>query len=72
LAETYLVFAAEVSERGVPLDCRIVVSSQNERMDRAVCGQIRSRARFEPALDSMGRPVHAQYVNRVHWETETH
>ena len=66
-AETYLVFATEVSEQGAPLDCRILISSRNARMDRTVCGLVRSRARFDPAQDSQGRPVRAQYVTRVHW-----
>lgn len=66
-ANTSLAFAAEVSETGMPLDCRIVVSSLNERMDDAVCRLIRSRARFTPALDASGRPVHAQYVTRIRW-----
>ena len=69
-AETFLVFAAEVSDRGAPLGCRVVVSSGNERMDHAVCQLVRSRARFDPALDSAGRPVPAQYVTRLHWTVD--
>ena len=62
-----LVFASHVSERGRPLDCRVVVSSGNSRMDRAVCDLVRSRARFEPALDSAGRTVRAHYVTVIRW-----
>ena len=67
---TSLVFVAGISERGRPLDCRVVVSSLNERMDDAFCNLVRSRARFRPALDSQGRPVPSQYVTRVRWEIE--
>jgi hypothetical protein len=70
-ANTFVVFAAEISEAGVPLNCRIVVSSRNAGMDRAVCALVRSRARFHPALDSAGRPTHAQYVNLIRWLVET-
>jgi hypothetical protein len=69
-ADTFLVFAVEVSERGEPLDCRIVVSSRNAAMDRAVCALVRSRARFRPALDSGGRATRSQYVNLVRWVVE--
>jgi len=64
---TLLIFVANVSERGVPLDCRIVVSSGNRRMDQELCARMRGSARFEPALDSEGHPVAAQYVTRVRW-----
>lgn len=70
-ADTFLIFAVEVSERGEALDCRIVVSTRNAGMDRAVCALVRSRARFQPALDSAGNPTRAQYVNLVRWVVET-
>lgn len=63
-----LVLTADVSETGRALDCRVVVSSGNARMDRAVCTLVRTRARFEPATGSEGRPVRAQYVTRVTWQ----
>ena len=66
-ASTYLIFLADVSERGRPTSCRIVVSSRNPRMDAAVCRLIQSRARFRPALDPQGRPVRSQYVSRIRW-----
>lgn len=65
--ETSLVFLTDISERGRPLDCRVVVSSGNERMDRAFCNLVRSRARFRPALSPQGQPVRAQYVTRIRW-----
>lgn len=66
-ANTYLVFVAQISERGRATDCRVVVSSRNPRMDRAVCSSLRNNARFEPALDGQGRPVASQYVTRIRW-----
>jgi len=69
-ANTYLVFVAQVSERGRATDCRVVVSSRNPRMDRAVCDTMRSNARYEPALDAQGRPVASQYVTRIRWIVE--
>jgi len=65
--DTNLVFVANVSARGVPLDCRVVVSSQNPRMDQELCTRMRGSARFEPALDGGGHPIAAQYVTRVRW-----
>ena len=66
-ADTFAVLTAEISENGRPLECRIVVSSGNARMDAGICRTMRSRARFRPALDSTGRPVRAQYVTRIRW-----
>lgn len=65
--DTYLVFVAQVSDRGRATDCRVVVSSRNPRMDQAVCAVIRSATRYEPALDGEGRPVASQYVTRIRW-----
>jgi len=66
-ANTYLVYVAQVSARGVPTDCRVVVSSRNRGMDLAFCNVMRSTARYEPALDGAGRPVASQYVTRIRW-----
>jgi hypothetical protein len=66
-ASTYAILTADISERGRPLACRILISTGNQRMDRAVCSLLRSQARFEPALDSAGRPVPAQYVSKLRW-----
>jgi len=66
-ASTFVVLTANISERGRPLACRVVISSRNERMDRAVCSAFRDQARFEPAQDAQGRPVPAQYVSQVRW-----
>jgi hypothetical protein len=66
-ASTFLVFVAQVSERGRATGCRVVVSSRNPRMDQAVCAEMRSAARYEPALDGEGRPVASQYVTRIRW-----
>lgn len=70
-ADTFLVFASEVSETGEPLDCRVVVSSGNARMDNAVCALVRRNARFNPGLDSAGRPTRAQYANIIRWIVPT-
>jgi hypothetical protein len=68
--DTFVVFVADISERGRPVACRIVVSSLNERMDRAVCDLLQREARFNPALDAQGHPVAAQYVSRIRWLVE--
>jgi hypothetical protein len=65
--DTFLVFAVDVSEAGEPSNCRVVVSSRNPRMDRAVCELVQRSAHFHPALDSAGRPVRAQYVNMIRY-----
>jgi TonB family protein len=66
-ASTFLVLTADISERGRATSCRVVVSSRNERMDRAVCRLVQNEAHFEPALDAQGRPVAAQYVTQIRW-----
>lgn len=66
-ASTFLVLTADISERGRATSCRVVISSRNERMDRAVCHLLQNEAHFDPALDAQGRPVAAQYVTQVRW-----
>ena len=65
--DTFLVFAVDVSEAGAPSNCRVVVSSRNARLDQAFCELVQRSAHFHPALDSAGRPVHAQYVNMIRY-----
>jgi hypothetical protein len=64
-SNAYIAFVANISERGRPRDCRVVVTTGNRRMDETVCRVFRAGARLEPALDAQGRPVAAQYVTGV-------
>jgi Gram-negative bacterial TonB protein C-terminal len=65
LSDAYVALVANISERGRPIDCRVVVTTGNRRMDQAVCRAFRGRAQLEPALDEQGRPVAAQFVTGV-------
>lgn len=66
-ASTYVILEADISEAGRASGCRILVSSQNPRLDRTICERIQGSTRFEPALDAQGHPVAAQYVTRLRW-----
>ena len=68
---TSIVLVADVSERGVATDCRVVISTLNAQMDRTLCNNVRHRAHFRPGLGADGRPVRSQYVTRVTWLVDT-
>lgn len=60
-------FRLSVSAEGVPTDCHIQRSIRSRDFDEAVCNALMRRARFEPALDSQGRPVASYWRSTVNF-----
>jgi protein TonB len=46
-----------VRTNGLADQCRVIVPSGNQEVDRATCRLIQQRFRFRPALDAAGRPI---------------
>jgi TonB family protein len=53
-----------ISPQGKASYCTIARSSGDANFDQAVCQAILKRARFEPALDELGRPVPSMYARQ--------
>jgi TonB family protein len=60
-------FEVAVSSHGAIRDCRVVRSSGSGDLDDATCQQIRRRAQFRPAYDSIGRAIDGTYRSAVEW-----
>ncbi len=60
-------FRLTVGADGRVTGCIILVSSGSTALDSATCRIMRSRARFNPALDGNGRPVEDQYWGEIAW-----
>jgi TonB family protein len=56
-----------VSPTGDPSDCTVLGSSGSADLDSTTCNIIRSRAKFEPAIDVDGKPVRSVYVSTINW-----
>lgn len=67
-AEGVVGYRLDVDARGRPAGCTITESSRNADLDAATCSLLTRRGRFQPALDSRGRPVPGSYVSRVRWD----
>lgn len=61
-------FQLSINRRGYVSDCRIVSSSGSDALDRATCGILESRARFDPARNAQGKRVADHYSGRIRWE----
>jgi periplasmic protein TonB len=61
-------FRLTISENGRPLFCSITSSSGHEDLDTATCKALMRNARFNPALDTSGKPVVSSYASRVRWQ----
>lgn len=60
-------FEVGVSPQGAVRDCRVLRSSGSGDLDDATCQQIRRRAQFRPAYDSIGRAIDGTYRSAVEW-----
>lgn len=58
-------YRLDVDENGSAIDCVIQRSIGGEAFDRAVCQNIMSRAKFEPALDANNKPIKSYYISKV-------
>ena len=61
-----------VDEGGVPQRCEIAESSGDADLDRVTCEIMRTRARFNPARDSGGRPVGDSIASSLTWRIREH
>ena len=60
-----------VGDNGRVKDCAPVVSSGYEALDHQSCESLRSRGRFEPALDAQGKIVAAETTTAIRWALGT-
>ena len=65
-----VVMRLSVAADGRVEACDVVVSSGYAALDQRSCQVILERARFEPALDAVGRPVAVKAIDRVNWRLE--
>lgn len=61
-------FRLDVDERGRATQCSIQQSTRPAQFDRVVCSKIARNARFEPALDSAGKPMKSFWRSTVRFE----
>ena len=56
-----------ISDSGRVQNCEIGRSSGNAALDAATCRVIRSRGRFQPAFDAVGRPIASDFTGKIEW-----
>jgi len=61
-------FTLTVGPDGRASDCQVTGSSGNSSLDETTCRLMRQRSRFDPALDSNGKPTTGTWSNSVRWE----
>lgn len=61
-------FRLSIGTDGVPTHCHIQATTRPKAFDDAVCKSVMRRARFDPALDSEGKPIPSFYRNTVHFQ----
>lgn len=57
-----------IDEAGKIRDCMVEESSGFATLDATSCFVIASRARFEPAVGTDGKPAKSAYFQRIHWQ----
>ena len=60
-------FELAISASGAVENCVIIQSSGSTSLDLATCNLVKRRARFNPATDSLGRPISAKSKDRLTW-----
>ena len=60
-------FRLAIDAGGCPVGCSITKSSGYETLDKAACGVMYRKARFDPATDEHGNPVPGTYRNKFVW-----
>jgi TonB family protein len=59
-----------VGTDGRPTACTIISSSGFPALDTATCTAFKTRARFAPARDALGRPTIGTWAQKVRWSIE--
>ncbi len=60
-------FSVMVGVDGKAKSCMVTRSSGSTVLDNIVCDRVTLRAKFNPARDSAGKKVEAEYRNAVKW-----
>lgn len=60
-------FRAEIGPNGLVTDCTVTASSGSMALDLTTCRLIKSRARFDPALDEAGRLTTDWLSGQIVW-----
>jgi TonB family protein len=60
-------FGALVGPDGRVDNCKIVISSGYEILDKATCALVTARARFAPGTSSDGKPMYSVFKNTINW-----
>ena len=63
--QALMQFRLSVDAQGRPTACKIQQSTSAEEFDRAVCGSLMKRAKFQPALNADGQAVPSYYRTSV-------
>lgn len=61
-------FRAIVTPEGRASDCQITSSSGHADLDSHTCALVVRRARFKPAIDTIGEPTEGYFDSAVNWE----
>jgi TonB family protein len=61
----------DIGPDGRVTGCTIVASSRSAQLDSATCRILRSRARFTPARDSLGKAAADRHHQRISWRLPT-
>ncbi len=56
----------DLDKNGVIVACR-ALGNFDDRLKQASCQRMRSRARFQPARDAVGRPIASRWNGTVRW-----
>ena len=63
-------FALLINEAGRVADCTVTESSNVPSLDAQSCAILVRRARFEPAVDTAGKPTKDAVVSRITWRMQ--
>lgn len=58
-------FRLDVDEAGSATGCHIQQTTRPVEFDKAVCGAIMRKAKFDPAIDAQGKPMKSYYQSTV-------
>ena len=68
--EAIVNFRLIIDAAGKPRSCHIQTSTRPKEFDDAVCSGVMKRVRFNPALDTQGKPVESFYRGTIVWRLE--
>lgn len=65
--QAIVAFRLMVDAEGKPTSCALQRSYSGELFNTLTCNILMRRARFQPALDAMGKPVASYFISQVNW-----